>query len=196
MNRFNRLVGALVAATLALVGSMSPAFAASPGVSAGLQVQASGRYYGAQGVILPIIPFDISSLLTLTPGTTAGKADKLYVAQRTIAASSSENLDLVGVLTDPLGASLTFVKVKAILVIASSANTNNLVVGATGTNAFVGPFVDATDGLSIPPGGAVMITHPGAGWSVTATTADLLKVANGGAGTGVTYKIIIIGTSA
>ena len=195
MKTLRRLAVAALATVAAALSLLSPAIAASPGVNASLQTSASGRYYGASGLISPAVPFDISSLLTLTPGTTAGKADKLYAAQRTIAASSSENLDLAGVLVDPLGATVTFAKVKAILVIAASTNTNNVVVGATGTNAFIGPFVDATDGLSIPPGGAVLITHPGAGWSVTATTADLLKVANSGSGTGVTYKVVLIGTS-
>jgi hypothetical protein len=33
-------------------------------------------------------------------------------------------------------------------------------------------------------------------YAVTATTADLLKVANSSSGTGVTYDIAVIGTSA
>ena len=35
-----------------------------------------------------------------------------------------------------------------------------------------------------------------AGYAVTATTADLLHVANSSSGTSVTYDVIVIGTSA
>src|SRR5688572_29561037 len=66
--------------------------------------------------------------LALTSGTGADQADKVFYAQRTITASANDDLDLAGVLTDPLGGTLTFVKVKAILIVAAAGNTNNVVV--------------------------------------------------------------------
>jgi hypothetical protein len=185
-----------VLAIVLLAAGLAPASAApTAGVSTDVKVTANGVYYGTTGVGTPQFPLTLSSLLQLTPGTGAGKADKLYAASRTIAASTSENLDLAGGLTDPLGATLTFVKVKAILVIASSANTNNVVLGGAASNTFTGPFVDATDKVSVPPGGAVLLTHPGAGWTVTAATGDILTVANSSSGTTVTYTVLLIGTS-
>jgi hypothetical protein len=134
--------------------------------------------------------------IPLLNGTGANQADRIFADKRTLAASASEDLDLSGVLTDPLGAVLTFGKVKAILVRADKANTNDVILGGASTNPFVGPFGGATHTVSVPPGGAALFVAPGAGWLVAAGSGDLLKIANSGAGTGVTYDIVIIGTSA
>lgn len=134
--------------------------------------------------------------LRLLTGTTSGKADLMFSDTRTLSASSSEELDLAGGLTDPFGASLTFVKIVAIMLIAAEGNANNVVLGGAAANAFVGPFADASDKLSVPPCGSVQLVAPAAGWTVTAATGDLLKIANSGGSTGVTYDLIIIGRSA
>jgi hypothetical protein len=137
--------------------------------------------------------------LTLTSGTAAGQADKIFADTRTLAASTNEDLDLAGTLTDPSGATVVFAKVKAILICAASGNTNNVVVGGAASNAFSSMFGDATDKVVIRPGGHVSLSV-GSGdlnaYAVTAGTGDLLRVANSGAGTSVTYDIIVIGTSA
>lgn len=133
---------------------------------------------------------------SIVNGTATGQADKVYAATLTIAASGTNSLDLAGSLTDPLGTTVTFVKVKAIYVKASSANTNNVVIGGAGANAFIGPFNASTDKVSVAPGDVFIITKTGAGWTVTPSTADLFLTANSGAGTGVTFEIVIVGTSA
>lgn len=134
--------------------------------------------------------------LHLLTGTTAGKADLMFSDTRTLSASSSEELDLAGGLSDPFGSSLTFVKVVAIMLIAAEGNTNNVVLGGAASNGFVGPFADSSDKIAVPPGGCVLLTAPSAGWTVTAATGDLLKIANSGGTTGVTYDLIIVGRSA
>lgn len=138
----------------------------------------------------------MDALATMANGTGDNQADLVFVDRRTLAASASENLDLAGALADPLGATLTFVAVKAILIKAATGNTNNVVLGGAASNAFVGPFGAAAQTLAVPPGGGVLLAAPKSGWVVTAGTGDILKVANGGAGTSVTYDIVIIGTSA
>lgn len=140
-----------------------------------------------------------STSISLTNGTAAGQVDRLFADTRTLAASATEDLDLAGVLTDALGTVATFVKVKAIYIKAAAANTNNVVVGAAAVNAFIGPFGAATHTIALRPGGFVVLACGAAdatGYGVTAGTADLLKIANSGAGTGVTYDIVILGTSA
>lgn len=132
----------------------------------------------------------------LLSGTTAGKADQFFSDQRTLSASSSENLDLAGGLTDAFGAALTFVKVKAILVKAADANVNDVVIGGAASNAFVGPLGGTTPTVAVKPGGWAAFFAPGDGWTVTASTGDILKMANGGSGSSVTYDIVVIGTSA
>lgn len=138
-------------------------------------------------------------LAELANGTAAGQADRVFHDTRTLAASANEDLDLAGVLTDPLGATLTFAKVKGIIVAAASANTNNVVVGGAATNAFVGPFGAAAHTIAVRPGGVLALVCGSAdatGYAVTAGTGDLLRVANSGAGSSVTYDVIVIGTSA
>lgn len=138
---------------------------------------------------------DVIGTTLIAPGTGVGQADLMYSDTRTLAASASENIDLAGALTDVLGRTLNLAKIKAIMIRASAANTNDVVIGGAATNAFVGPFGAATHTLAVRPGGEFLIAHPGTGWAVVAATGDLLKIANGGAGTAVTYDIIIIGTS-
>lgn len=139
-----------------------------------------------------------SSSVTLASGIAAGQADRVFADTRTLAASGTEDLDLAGVLVDPLGATLTFAKVKGIVVVAAAANTNNVVVGAAATNAWAG-LLNATGTVTLRPG-AAFAGFAGAadanGYTVTGATGDLLKVANSGAGSTVSYDIIVIGTSA
>lgn len=133
----------------------------------------------------------------LANGTGANQADKLFADRRTLAASGSESLDLAGSLADNLGATVTFARVRALMIEASSSNTNNVVVGGAASNAFVNWVSDATDKVVIRPGGLLLLVAPGAtGYAVTAATGDLLQVANSGGTTGVTYDITIIGASA
>ena len=157
-----------------------------------------GTYAGTND--LASVVADFNSLpkteITLTPGTSSGNADLIFMDKRTISASSTENLDLAGGLVDPLGATLTFVTVKAIYVKASSANTNNVVVGGAGSNTLLGIFSDATDKILVKPGGVFMWVAPATGATVTTLTGDILLVANSSSGTSVTYDIVIIGTSA
>lgn len=142
-------------------------------------------------------PLDISQHYPLSSGTGANQADRVWSDTRTLAASASENLDLAGVLTDAFGATLTFVKVKALLVRAATGNTNDVLVGGHASAAFVNWVSDATDIVVVKPGGLFLLVAPNAaGYGVTATTADLLKVANSSGTTGVTYDIAILGTSA
>lgn len=134
----------------------------------------------------------------LSSGTAAGMADLVFHDTRTLTASANEDLDLAGVLTDAFGATLTFVKVKGLFVAAAAANTNNVVVGNAATNAWA-TLLNSTGTIQVRPGafvGAFAGQADAAGYAVTAGTGDLLRVTNGGAGTSVTYDIIVLGTSA
>lgn len=134
--------------------------------------------------------------LELSSGTGASQCDLRYRAQRTLAASANEDLDLAGVLTDAFGTTLTFVKVRGIWVLAATGNTNSVIIKPAAANGFLGPFGAAAHTITLPPGGVFMATAPDAGWSVTAGTGDKINVANSAAGTSVTYDIHIIGASA
>lgn len=130
-------------------------------------------------------------LLQFNIGTGSGNANQLFSDERSISASSTENLDLAAVLADVFGATFTAAKVKAILIEADAANANNVVVFGAASNPFNGPLSGTTPKITIEPGCFVMLTSK-VGWTVTASTGDIILVANSGSGTAVVYRIHLI----
>lgn len=165
------------------------------GVSLNVKAAITGAYTATRDLADVVQNLKVDTGYGLTTGTTAGKADLVFTDTRTLTASSSENLDLAGTLTDVFGTTLTFVEVVAIYVKAAAGNTNNVVVGGAASNGFATPFGDATDTVKVAPGGVFLLTND-AGFGVTAGTGDILKIANGGGSTSVTYDIVIVGRSA
>lgn len=143
-------------------------------------------------------PQSLSKSMQLLSGTGAGKADKVFSDRRTLAASGTEDLDLAGTLVDAFGAAITFARIKGLIVAAAAGNTNNVVVGASSTNTWA-TLLGATHTLTLRPGAFVAVGTGAAdavGYAVTASTGDLLKIANSAGSTSVTYDIHIIGCSA
>lgn len=143
-------------------------------------------------------PLMFRQAVNLTSGTAAGQADKVFHDRRTLAASATEDLDLAGVLLDAFGAAITFVRVKGLFITAAAANVNNVVVGNATSNGWA-TLLSATGTVTLRPGtslGVMAGAADGTAYAVTAGTGDLLKVANSGAGTSVTYDIIVVGASA
>ena len=132
----------------------------------------------------------------LTNGTGANQANAVFSDQRTVAASSNDDLDLAGTLTDAFGATVTFARVKMLLVKAADANTNNVVVGGA-SSTFTTPFTGTSPAVVVRPGGLLVLAASDAtSYAVTATSADTLRITNSGAGSTVTYDIVVIGVSA
>ncbi|WP_433445646.1 hypothetical protein [Nonomuraea sp. CA-141351] len=141
-------------------------------------------------------PLAINRQLILAQGTGAGQADMIYSDRVTIPASGTQAVDLAGTLPGPLGGTLTFAKIKLVLVSALATNTNNVNIVSDATN---GPllFMAKGDGYPVRPGGMFLAYDPSAaGTVVTAGTADLINLINSGAGTPVTADVVIIGASA
>lgn len=161
-----------------------------------------GNYVSALDLGSATFPTNLSYGTAFTSGTGAGQVDKIWTDTRTLTASGTEDLDLAGVLTDAFGASITFARIKGILVSASPANTNNVIVGANVVNSWatmLGPTGASGGTVTLRPG-AFFAAGVGAadatGWAVTASTGDLLHVANSAGGTGVDYSIAVFGCSA
>ena len=152
-------------------------------------------YKGSTAVGTPQISLPVADPQEFTTGTGNFQSDLLYQAERTVGASSSEDLDLAGDLLDPFGATLTFVEVTAVYIEASCNNTNNVVVGAATAPVGLG-FGGTTPTWAIQPCGRFMVTAPKAGGTVGAGSTDDLKVANSSSGSSVTYKIVVFGRSA
>jgi hypothetical protein len=163
-----------------------------------MSMELRATYTSALDLTTASAPLAISQQWSLGSGTGAGAADKVWSDRRTLAASATEDLDLAGVLTDAFGATVTLARVKGLFIRASAANSNNVVVGAADTNAWA-TLLNSTGTLTFRPGAAMLFTASTADattYAVTAATGDLLKVANSGAGSTVTYDIAIIGASA
>jgi hypothetical protein len=160
-------------------------------------VSVAGTLTSALDLATASVPLQLSRALALANGVGANQADRIFHDRRTLAASATEDLDLAGVLLDPFGAAITFAKIRALLIAADAANTNNVLVGGASANGFVSWVGGATHTVTVRPGGLLLLTAPDAtAYAVTAATADLLKIANSAGGTGVTYDIVIIGASA
>jgi predicted RNA-binding protein len=159
-----------------------------------LKASISGTLSGANDLGDAVQTFAELVEIAIGDGTGADQATNIFSDERTLVASATENLDLAGVLVNALGLTLAFTAIKAIMIVASAGNTNDVVIGGAASNTFAGEFADATDKINIGPGDVFLITRrSAAGLPVVAGTGDILKVANGGAGTPVTYKVIIIG---
>jgi hypothetical protein len=143
------------------------------------------------------LPQSLAQQYNWANGVAINTADRVFADTRTLTASSSEDLDLAGVLADGMGNTLTFARVKALLIRAAAANSNNVIVGNAASNGFISWVGGAVHTVTVRPGGLMLLAAPDAtAYAVTAATADLLHVANSGAGTSVTYDVIIIGASA
>jgi hypothetical protein len=132
--------------------------------------------------------------ISLLDGSGAGQATTAWHDQRTLSSSANEDLDLSGVLTDAFGDTITFTKIKAIVVSAASANAAAIEVGGAATNALVNFVGSATDKIKVRPGGLFVIASEDAtAYAVTAGTGDLLRITNTSGAASATYDIFVIG---
>lgn len=142
----------------------------------------------------PSAPLDYTKRIRLATGTGSAQSDLLFTDTRTLVASATEDLDLKGSLLTPLGQAFTPAKLKAILVVAASGNTNDVNVSRPASNG-VPLFAAAGDLVPVKPGGVFLWIAPGTGVTVTAATGDLLTFTNSSSGTSVTYDVAMLGVS-
>jgi hypothetical protein len=140
----------------------------------------------------------VSVKVDLENGELTDQVSEKFSDLRTLPGATTENLDLAGVLTNTWGETVTFARVKAILVILlTGAAGAVLEVGGAGANAWIGPFGSTTGKQtlrkSLSQAGAYFNIAPDAtGWPITAGTGDLLKINNLDAAA-ITYKIVLLG---
>jgi hypothetical protein len=150
--------------------------------------------YSATGLAAVTANLAYADNISIASGVGVNQGDLMFAQNRSLLTAAADNLDLTGVLLDPLGTVLPMVKVIAILIRSDSANTTDLTIG-NGANPFVGPFGAGTHTIALQPGGAIQLVAPKAGWTVTPTTGDILKIANAAGATN-NYSIVILGRSA
>lgn len=128
--------------------------------------------------------------ITFANGTGANSANQIYQATRSLS-SGADSVDLNGALTDAYGTSVALVRVKG-LYLKNTSTTNSMTFGADGSAPW-STLLNSTGTVTLPPGAFMLVVTPDAtGWAVTATTADILKVA--GTGTD-SYQIAILGAT-
>jgi hypothetical protein len=167
-------------------------------LASSLSIAATAEQTSALDLVTGTAPLRVRHAVSLVNGTGAGAADRLYSDRRTLAASATEDLDLAGVLTDAFGASITFARIKGLIISASAANTNNVIIGNATSNAWAA-LLGATGTVTLRPGACLGVMAGPAdvtGYAVTAGTGDVLKVANSAGGSSVTYDVVLIGASA
>jgi hypothetical protein len=83
--------------------------------------------------------------IVLSYGAGYGKADISFSDDRALSASTSENLDMAGALTDAFGQTINAAaKVKAIMIDNLESSVGTLTIGGAASNTFNGPFSGAT----------------------------------------------------
>jgi hypothetical protein len=169
-----------------------------PVTGASIATQFAGLLASAKDLGNATINYPISRQTNFDPGTGAGQVDRIWADTRTIALSSSEDIDLAGALVDDLGGAFVLARIRGILIAASPSNVNNVLIGgvANGLATFLTPAASGI--ITLRPGSFFALgcgVADAIGYAVTAATADLLHVANSGAGTSVTYDIAVMGTS-
>ncbi len=126
----------------------------------------------------------------LPNGTGAGKVNLVYWSQQVIASSGTVTLTLTS-LTDPAGQSISFAKVKGIIVRVENAVTgNHVTLGNAGTHPIQLWFDATTDTEEIRDLSIHLNTVDG--WTVSSGTHDQLLFTNTGAAS-ITIDIVIFG---
>lgn len=147
-----------------------------------------------QQTISPGVTPAPSGTFNLNYGTSSGQANQWYAGQRTVTATTADNLDLSGVLTNPVSGTVTLTAVKRVLIqIVSPDGTKSLRVGPQNvSNAWQGPWGGTGATVYETVYEEMDKKNQYSGWAVTAGTGDILGIYNPGA-TSVTYFIWIIG---
>lgn len=165
------------------------------GLGTSIKLDILATLYNALDLGQAEFPSALNQLYTWGSGTGANQADQLFSDERTLGTGANEDLDLAGSLSDAFGNTLTFARIKAVIVLAASANTTNITVSRPASNGVV-LFDAASDAITLAPGALFAWVDPTAtGKAVTAGTGDLLNIANSAGASG-TYTVIIIGASA
>lgn len=172
-------------------------------VSATLDVALRVSQSGANAIGGPFWNGDMILSQAFSDGVAANQVDRVYLAERTVNASTNDDIDLNGVITDALGGVISAVELVGIFVMnrrrdpAGVANVSNLTIGA-GTNPVVGYLGGTTPTVGpIKPGGMFLMMNPDATGmaTITASTGDILRIANGSGGAA-TYTIgLLVRTS-
>lgn len=128
--------------------------------------------------------------MSWTSGTGENQANQWWADQRTLA-SASENLDLVGGLTDEFGNTISFSVIVEILIWNRSATASPAEFLTISGNALAGLGLGGNS--VIWPSGVMLLRAPLNGFPLADGTQDTLTISSVAAARTITYDIFIIG---
>ena len=107
---------------------------------------------------------------------------------------ASTTLDLTCLARTVLGDTLTvtFLTVKALLIVNQSTSGGELVLGGAAADEWSEPFVADGDQITVPLDSPLLLGNRQAGWEVDDSNKNLKLAASGG---DVTFSIAIVGTT-
>ena len=149
----------------------------------------------------------LERVLNYTFGTTGAlKVDQQFHDWRTLAASGTENLDLSGVLTNKVyETAIVFARLFAVIFslpdvadipadLAATTQASSITIGGTVANVNKMFFTDSSDALTLPKTGVFAVAVGDAnGVTVTAATADIVKVTNNDGTNSAKYLVSFLG---
>ncbi|RJP54325.1 MAG: hypothetical protein C4583_03100 [Anaerolineaceae bacterium] len=145
--------------------------------------------------IQEMVPRDV----TLGSGTGSLKCDVMYYNSFTLGASATQQVDLLGSLTDAFNLAISFVKVKFLRVEADSANNaaNDVLVKPHSANGWLtGPLRTATHQVQLAAGENFQWEGLTSGRAPVAGTGDILALVNSAGTNSIVARLLLLGTSA
>ena len=158
-------------------------------ITSSVQPSATGDFTSGGSVV-------VVSDVRLSDGTSADQSDRCGFDERTIAASTSEDLDLQTITAPSSGAALGLEELRSITIKAATGNGDNITVGPGASNGFTGFLADASDRLILAPGTTFTLVCPQDGKYDVSSSNKVLSVTNSSSSVSATYTILLIGTSA
>lgn len=143
-------------------------------------------------------------LAEMTNGTGAYQNDLVWFSDRTLAASSTHDLDLAGSANSAFGQTITFGKMTGLFITVNPTSTGGVVsggleIGNADTKPYDGFLNAGTSSMRfIRAGGMLLLLNTAAtGFgAVTGGSNDILRVKNISATNPSSYKICLLGRSA
>ena len=179
-----------IVAAVVLLCLVTPAARAA--LSSSVQVTVASDFTASLGLSNPRDKLNLTVSRPFGNGTDTAQADLVWHDSRTLTSGANESLDLAGTLTDAFGTTVTFAKVKS-LVIENTSASMTITIGGAAANGFATFVGAAANTIVLPPLGVLVLVSP-TGFAVTAGTADLLKITNS-SGSSTVYRIWINGSS-
>ncbi len=132
---------------------------------------------------------------TLLEGNGDNQAEAVWRAEnQALLDAASATLDLTTLTRTVLGDihTVTFLTVKALLIVNLSTTGGQLLVGGAAADEWSEPFGADGDQVAVPLDSPLLLTNRQTGWNLDDSNKNLKLAAGGG---GVTYSIAIVGTT-